>query len=72
MTFECLLYPSLKKFYSFFPNSLFIAGFFDSEKDFFSWYSRDSFLQGEAVNGFAQLAPACFAWCMGAEHFGVL
>ena len=26
------------------PNSLFIAGFFDSENDFFYWHSRNSYL----------------------------
>jgi len=47
-------------FLSLFQIVFFIVGFFDSEKDFFSWHSRDCFLQGEAVNGFAQLASACF------------
>ena len=55
----------------FVPNSLFIACFFNKEKDFFSWHSRNCFLQGETVNSFAQLALDWFAWYMGAEHFGV-
>jgi hypothetical protein len=55
----------------FVPSSLFIAGFFDNEKDFFSRRSLNFFLKGEAVNSFAQLALDWFALYMGAEHFGV-
>ena len=61
----------LWRHFLFVPNNLFIAGFFDSERNFFSWHSRNCFLQGEAVNSFAQHACDCFAWYMGAEHFGV-
>jgi len=44
----------------FVTNSLFIAGFFDSDKVVFL-NSRDCFLKGEAVNSFVLLAVDCFA-----------
>jgi hypothetical protein len=49
MTSVCLLYSSLKTFYSLFQIDFLCAGFFKSEKDFFSWHSRNCYLQGEAV-----------------------
>jgi len=53
------------------PNSLLIAGFFDSDKTFFFRHSRNCFLLGEAVNSFAQLAVDCYASSVGTEHFAV-
>jgi len=40
-------FPFFEDLLLFVPNCLFIAGFFDSEKDFF-WNFRNCLLQGEA------------------------
>jgi len=56
-----LTLPFFEDLLLFDPNSLFIAGFFESKKIFFSWHFCNCSLQGEASSSFVRLAIYYFA-----------